>query len=285
MNEYYVYVYLDPRKPGKYNYGKFKFKFEPFYVGKGKGNRIYCHLKKNDKFNPFKSNKINKIKRMGKIPIFYKIKENLTDNEALKLEIKLIKIIGRHDLKLGTLTNLTNGGDGTSGYKYTKKQRMMRSLYNSFKGKKHTEEQKQKWSRERKGKLTVGKDNGMYGRTPHDIWVEKYGKEYADKKWQECIEKNRIANSGKNNAFYGKKHSDEVKKKLSEDHSKKYKLISPLGKTYEFKNFCRCKLIEHLNLHRRTLGRFLNMGAVPQLKRNVTPLKQNTIGWTISIIS
>lgn len=35
MTTYYTYVYLDPRRPGNYEYGNFLFAYEPFYVGKG----------------------------------------------------------------------------------------------------------------------------------------------------------------------------------------------------------------------------------------------------------
>ena len=44
MNEFYVYIYLDPRKPGRYCYEEVSFLFEPIYVGKGKNNRYKTHL-------------------------------------------------------------------------------------------------------------------------------------------------------------------------------------------------------------------------------------------------
>jgi hypothetical protein len=43
-NDFYVYVYCDPRKPGDYIYEKYKFLYEPFYVGKGRKRRWLEHL-------------------------------------------------------------------------------------------------------------------------------------------------------------------------------------------------------------------------------------------------
>ena len=40
----YTYIYLDPTKPGKYYYQGYYFDYEPFYVGKGYGNRFYEHI-------------------------------------------------------------------------------------------------------------------------------------------------------------------------------------------------------------------------------------------------
>ena len=118
---FYIYVYLDPRKKGLFTYGKYDFKFEPFYVGKGKDLRLYDHLKESNRNlevgNKLKINKIIKIKReLNKEPIIIKSFEFLTNEEAIFYEICMIKEIGRINLKTGPLTNLTDGGDGTYGY-------------------------------------------------------------------------------------------------------------------------------------------------------------------------
>ena len=77
MDNFYVYAYLDPRKPGKFVYGNFIFDFEPFYVGKGKDNRITEGLV-SKRENKFKIAKINKIKKSNLDVIYLKIYENLT---------------------------------------------------------------------------------------------------------------------------------------------------------------------------------------------------------------
>jgi len=52
--------------------------------------------------------------------------------------------------------------------------------------------------------VTGGLKNGMYGKKVYDIWIEKYGKEEADKKEIARKEKISKASSGKNNGMYGK---------------------------------------------------------------------------------
>lgn len=113
MQIYYVYCYLDTRKPGNFIYGDFTFNYEPFYIGKGKENRYKVHLKECYNKNVFFKRKINKIiKYTGDIPKIVKIEENLKEFEAYELEKRLIALIGRSDLKQGPLVNMTSGGEG-----------------------------------------------------------------------------------------------------------------------------------------------------------------------------
>lgn len=120
MGKFYVYVYLDPRKMGEYVYGEFKFDAEPFYIGKGTGYRCNIGIKddKNYKFK-LKHNKIKSIFKSGFIPIIIKIHEGLTEIESLNLEKKTIKSIGKLIDGTGPLTNITDGGEGMTGYKHS----------------------------------------------------------------------------------------------------------------------------------------------------------------------
>jgi len=127
---YYVYVYLDPRKPGIYNYNDLSFNFEPFYIGKGKNNRDKNHLNliKNWKrgTNSF-YDKLNKLITLKINPIIIKILEGLDEKESLIEEVKFIELIGRKDLGEGPLLNMTNGGIGGDTYSnLTEEQKLER---------------------------------------------------------------------------------------------------------------------------------------------------------------
>lgn len=173
--EFYVYVYLDTRKVGKFNYGKFNFEYEPFYVGKGKNKRCEEHLWKS-RLNSscYKSRKINKIIQQGYTPIILKLAENLNENEAFQLEKELILIIGRNDIGIGPLTNLTNGGEGISGLIKTEIHRKNLSI--SAIGRKNSEEAKQKISESLKGKIGRNTGNKHTEETKNKISKSKLGK-------------------------------------------------------------------------------------------------------------
>ena len=47
-------------------------------------------------------------------------------------------------------------------------------------------------SREKNSKGRLGKKNPMYGRSVYDVWLEKHGKEYANKKQSELNKSRRI---------------------------------------------------------------------------------------------
>lgn len=158
---FYVYVLLDPRKPGIFQYGGYNFEHEPFYVGKGKGNRCLDHLVhiRSNKSSTYTARKIRKIFQECQLePIIRKMYINLFECVALETEIFLISQIGRMDLKNGPLTNLTNGGEPPTGYVFTREVRDKMSL--KQKGRKHSDETKKKISKAHKGENSY-----MFGRT------------------------------------------------------------------------------------------------------------------------
>jgi hypothetical protein len=92
---YYTYAYLREDRT-------------PYYIGKGKGDRIYSSRKR-----------VRPPKDKSRI-IF--LKQNLSEEEAFKHEIYMIAVFGRKDLGTGILHNMTDGGDGASN-RGTREQR------------------------------------------------------------------------------------------------------------------------------------------------------------------
>lgn len=77
----------------------------PYYIGKGKGRRAW---------NQHRTTK-GGIKTPDDNSRIVILEENLTDDEAISLEIELIKKYGRKDLGTGILRNTTDGGEGAAG--------------------------------------------------------------------------------------------------------------------------------------------------------------------------
>ena len=165
---FYCYILLDPTKPGKFQYENYIFDYEPFYIGKGKGNRINQHDNPRDT-KTRKRAKIQKLKKLGLLAIKVKIFEDLSESLAFELEKSLIHLIGRKDKNLGPLLNLTDGGDGISGViQSTKtKEKRSESIINWWV---LLKEDSQKYE-ERNRKLSVSVSNFQKG-VPYE---ERYG--------------------------------------------------------------------------------------------------------------
>jgi hypothetical protein len=122
-NVFYTYAYL--RKDGT-----------PYYVGKGKGRRAFLKAK-------------GEIKVPSEDRILF-LKKKLTEEEAFRHEIYMIAMLGRKDNNTGILRNLTNGGEGMSGWKPSKETLV--KIRESRKGYIHSKETKEKIGKGNKGK-------------------------------------------------------------------------------------------------------------------------------------
>lgn len=95
----YVYLLRDPRDD------------QIFYIGKGVGNRVFCHVKDSLE-NEILSDKLERIRYIHAAGLEVNhliIRHGLTEEEAFEVEAALIDFVG-----LQGLTNLVHGQDADS---------------------------------------------------------------------------------------------------------------------------------------------------------------------------
>jgi hypothetical protein len=192
MNNFYTYELCSSENP-----------YLPFYIGKGKGNRMYDH-EKNSLRSAYKNKhlqrKILKLKRNGYQLVYRKIAENVSEQDAFTIEKDMIAFNRELGFKL---CNFTNGGEGTTGPKSEKTKRKM-------------------------SKSKLGKNNPMYGKKPWSYGLTK-DTSPSLKRSSEKISiivkeqyKSGLKNTnGKNNGMYGKPAWN--KNKHTKPHTEEWK--------------------------------------------------------------
>jgi hypothetical protein len=173
-----IYVYIHTRLDGVV-----------FYVGQGTDTRAWSKSDRNIHWK-------RTVTKYGYTVTL--VHENLTKQQAAQLEIELIAKYRAISGK--SLTNMTAGGDGGMlGYNHTveSKEKIVKALMGnkyavgntSFKGKKHTEEAKQKLREKRALQVPP-----RLGQSPSEETKEKLRQANLGKKQSpEAIEKKRLA--------------------------------------------------------------------------------------------
>lgn len=178
MNQFYVYEHV------RNDTG------ETFYVGKGSKGRAHREHGRNPHWR-------NIAAKAGYSVRF--LAEGLSEELAFLVEIERIsqmKAIGRR------LVNLTDGGDGVSGYEPTPEYRALRSKIMT--GRKHSDATKAKIAAARTGK------------TVPDHVKQKF---CGDNSPMKRLPQLREAFTGSNNPMFGKTLSVEARKRISESNT------------------------------------------------------------------
>ncbi len=225
---------------GFYTYAYLREDRTPYYIGKGKGRRLYKKGK----------GEVGKPTDKSRIIL---LKQNITEEEAIKHEIYMIAVFGRKDLGTGILRNKTNGGDGVSGM-------IGKSPWN--KGKKGC------FNEETIKKIREANKNA---------WTEELKKKMSDMKRGIPIPEERKKRISI--AHIGKTISEKTKQKLREHNVKYlYEITSPKGEIYTTDNlnyFCKSNGLDTAAMQRVCFGK--QKSHTPK-RKDRTP---GSVGWTV----
>lgn len=185
-----------------------------FYVGKGtdEGNLIFERSKHTQR-TKFWKNVAKKGYTIEIVEVFD------SEKEAFDKERELIKKYGRRDLGMGTLVNLTDGGEGMENPSEETRKKLSES---------HTGEKNHKFNKPTPKDTREKISNTLFGRKlPKETRIKMsesrtgdkhpmFGKHHKDSSKQKMREQKIGKMDGDKNPFFGKTHSEESSKKISE---------------------------------------------------------------------
>lgn len=211
MNNYYVYLLIDPRNN------------QPFYVGEGKGKRAWSHLTFSSRCNnPHKDRIIRKIQSLGLKVIVKLVKENLTKVESQSAEKELIEQIG-----INNLSNICADANPP----------ILVGEKNGFYGKTHTEETKKKCGSANRGRNT---------KTETGI---KAISDAMKLRWQDPIQRDKQIESLKSRK--GEKRSTKAKESYKKSAKARDAAMSPEQRSARTIAGCETKKIKYAGLKRQ----------------------------------
>jgi len=228
-NRFYTYIYLDPRYPGKYYYQgcHMAFDYKPIYVGKGMGGRMFKHTSVENDLKFYRT--LKKLKRSGLKIIKFKIVDKVNEDIAFYLERWFIARIGREDLGKGPLLNLTDGGEGISGYVYTEEQ--IENKKRAQKIAQNRPETKKKKSIATKKRYEDPKEREKMSKKSREAWAsEELRKQQSDtqkKRYEDPKEREKTSKAG-----LGRIPTVESNEKRSRSQKKRFIENPELRKEY-----------------------------------------------------
>lgn len=172
VRDYYYNLIPDVEKDKFYVYGFFLASGVPFYIGKGLNKRLTSHFSSKELLRKsYKNHKLFKLFNERHRVRIEVLCYSSSEQSALDTEVFLIRSYGRCQ-DGGILTNVSEGGVGTSGVSPSEESRQKRSekqsgVNNPFYGKTHTEKSKRLISEN--AKQRVGYKNKS---SDHTLWIK-----------------------------------------------------------------------------------------------------------------
>jgi hypothetical protein len=208
-----------------YTYLWFREDGTPYYVGKGRGKRAYTNV----------GHAVRRPKERSRI--FVQCWES--EEKAFEMEKWYISFFGRKDLGTGILRNMTDGGDGPSGWVPTEETKT--KISKSLMGHVISEETRAKQRTARKLRVfteEMRKSMSAAQKGRKCPWVAIRNKEnptfLGRKHTEETKQKMRSASTGRKcteeskeknrQAHLGRKDSEETRQKKSENSKRMWKL-------------------------------------------------------------